>query len=913
MNAPSLNGVSIELDDYIALGNVDNALAQFYVDQVTAVAAKTGVSERLIREWFERDLISEQGFRTQVLEGPGRNGDDVLRELENAHLIRADSRRGTQWYEISHDRLVAPIKANNAAWRETRLNTLQREASEWERRERPKGLLISGDVLSDAEKWANAHPNELLPVDRAYLKACQENRRIERRNKVFAVVLVVLLITVIAAGVWAFIQRNRAEDERKTAKSGELSLTVTSLDDEQLDQGLLLSQEAIRLRQNPRSVGSLLTALRSNPQVVRMLQVGVAVQSVAATADGRYVAGGAQDGTVRVWEVESGREVGQKRQLEGEVRHVVFSPDGTRVAAAGSGGVVRQWRFDSTDEVAPPFRAHKGTVRAMAYDPSGEVLATGGDDHVVLVWDANIGRVEQRLTAHADWVNAVAFADGGATLLSAAGRSEGRSVDRRIIEWDVATGTPKAEMSGHTDAVRGLAVSPDGSHFASAGADGLVFQWNRAESRIVSTLTGNTQRVFDVAFSPDGRLVASAGRDHTVRLWEAATGIPSQPLRGHGAAVRGIAFAGNSLVTGGNDGRIFIWDVDNVTRSRLMSRLPDQPAAVRSVAVSPNGRWIATGSVDGSVVFRGPGGSPKGAALALSGPVNGLAFSPDSKRLATITLNGSLQVWDVGSRRPIAGPTETGDDTAVLAWSPLTKRLASGGSHRLVRIWNSSLQPVGRPLRNGDWITAVAFRASDGALLATGADGVARVWLPDEPAKPHVVNRPISLIKAGTFLADGQQVATGDIEGVVTFWPSPAVSSSAPRQRTFTAGKGGVTALAASDDGKLLAVGHQSGSVYLLDVSGSTAQEIGELGIGSGPVYSLAFSPDGSRLVSGDDAGSVLWDIDLSSWKRVACDVVGRNLYPSEQKEKLGAMSRTCPGLPAGVEPPSRVLKSDEE
>ena len=113
-----------------------------------------GVSERMIRTWFNESLVSEQGFRTQVLNGPGNAGETVLRELENAHLIRADSRRGTVWYELSHDRLIAPIQQSNATWQATHLSTLQRAATEWDRQSRPAGLLISGGVLAEAEKWA---------------------------------------------------------------------------------------------------------------------------------------------------------------------------------------------------------------------------------------------------------------------------------------------------------------------------------------------------------------------------------------------------------------------------------------------------------------------------------------------------------------------------------------------------------------------------------------------------------------------------------------------------------------------------------------------------------------------------------------------------------------------------------------
>ena len=125
------------------------------------MAQKTGVGEREIRNWFDEALITAQGFRAQALEGPGANGDEVLRELEDAHLIRADPRRGARWYELAHDRLVAPIRASNIAWRAEHLNTLQREAQVWDHQSRPHGLLMTGKVLAEAEEWASAHDDEL--------------------------------------------------------------------------------------------------------------------------------------------------------------------------------------------------------------------------------------------------------------------------------------------------------------------------------------------------------------------------------------------------------------------------------------------------------------------------------------------------------------------------------------------------------------------------------------------------------------------------------------------------------------------------------------------------------------------------------------------------------------------------------
>ena len=107
------------------IGNVNEALAGYYASQVASVAGSTRVKERAIRDWFEEDLISEDGFRTQTREGPGPKSDGkVLSELENAHLIRADRRRGAQWFELTHDRFVEPIRVSNAEFHRRRRKKL---------------------------------------------------------------------------------------------------------------------------------------------------------------------------------------------------------------------------------------------------------------------------------------------------------------------------------------------------------------------------------------------------------------------------------------------------------------------------------------------------------------------------------------------------------------------------------------------------------------------------------------------------------------------------------------------------------------------------------------------------------------------------------------------------------------------
>ena len=202
---------------------MDDALGRFYVEQVQQAAARTGVSERTIRTWFEEQLLNEQGFRAQVFEGPGGDGAaEVLRLLVDGHLLRTKSRRGAVWYELAHDRLINPVLASNAEWTSTNLSPLQVTAGLWVRQGRPSRLLMSGAALAEAQRWASDHGHELLPADREFLEASRDvekqKARAGRRRRIAGVVVLALLAT----GIFLIVQRNRRLAEQRSARRATL-------------------------------------------------------------------------------------------------------------------------------------------------------------------------------------------------------------------------------------------------------------------------------------------------------------------------------------------------------------------------------------------------------------------------------------------------------------------------------------------------------------------------------------------------------------------------------------------------------------------------------------------------------------------------------------------------------------------
>ena len=176
----------VDLADVEALGDVDAALGDFYAAQVAAIAAATGVHERTIREFVGARLISMQGVRTQVIRGAAdREGvpSSVVDALEAAHLIRGEERRGVQWFELAHDRLVAPVRADNSAWAMAHLHPMQLQAAMWRDHGEMREHLLAGEPLAMAESWAAGHPALLTPGERVYLQRSRDEESAHTRER----------------------------------------------------------------------------------------------------------------------------------------------------------------------------------------------------------------------------------------------------------------------------------------------------------------------------------------------------------------------------------------------------------------------------------------------------------------------------------------------------------------------------------------------------------------------------------------------------------------------------------------------------------------------------------------------------------------------------------------------------------
>ena len=567
-----------------------------------------------------------------------------------------------------------------------------------------------------------------------------------------------------------------------------------------------------------------------------------ATWSLAISPDGQTILSASEDRTIRRWR-RDGTLIDRLSGHEAEVNAVAFSPQGDRFASADESGVVKVWH--ATGEVLTSFQAHDQKIDAIAFHPTQPLLATGSGDHTIKLWTLAektptektlIETLQQTLLAHTGTVRAVAFSPNGQTLASA-------SADQTIRLWAINNSasnrtsnsvqnnennnaqaraearldprpkaTLEATLEGHRNIVFALSFSPDGTTLASASHDHTLKLWQLKTRLALTTFSGHSSSVTGVAFSPDGQTIASASQDKTVRLWQ-----PHNPIRTllgkHGDSVQAVVASKNQLLLASSslDGTIQLWQIG----SKNSTTLPGD-SQVYSLALSPDEQSLLSGDRSGQITLWPLGALADQAPAAKtifpsrhSGWVTDVAFSPNGQQLVSSSKDGTIKLWqaDGSLSKTLAG--HTGGVNAI-AYSPTGEAIASGGDDNRIKLWTPAgkLTSTLAPLHTAA-INRIAY-SPDGRLIASASDDSSvGLWRADGQFLARLDGHQEAVIDVA-FSPDGKTLASSGADKTVRLW-----TEKGEELKVLSGYTQGATGLSFTYDGQQLAVGNVDWSLSL--------------------------------------------------------------------------------------------------
>ncbi|MDX1658897.1 MAG: BTAD domain-containing putative transcriptional regulator [Nitriliruptorales bacterium] len=941
----------LTLDEYTAIGGVEGALAgraeelfgelnpvereaarQIFLRLVTVTEGSSDTRRRVLRDELV-DVVGDAPTADHVIEV---FGDHRLLTFDRDPYTRAPT------VEIAHEALLDAWERlrgwiDGAREDLTMQRRLVTEVAEWERAGRAPAYLLSSTRLDEFQTWSLHSDVHLAGAEKEFLeasRAAERERRAEERERqereaklerravtrLRAIAVLSVVAALVAAGlsVFAFQQRDRAQQQERFANARELAAAAVAAIDEDPELGILLGLEAVRLTQDsdgvvvPEAEAALRRAVRAT-QFERTLPTG---GGISMAPDGRLAILGV-DGTVSVWDPEGweriwavgGQHAGFPIVYEGDLvstepDDVAFSADGDRLVVAD----VRSRGFIRDAATGDSLVELEGSIARPRYGPNGDVVVgTLLEDpdgpvevgRVIGVWDAQSGEIVDRLE-HDVAVFDYAISPDGTGLVST-------TFFDVTTAWDLASGeiTWSADASVEPGGSGAVAYHPDGERIALGSARGHISVVDAASGELLRLLPGHDLPVQGGAvFSHDGEKLITIGQSET-RVWDFATGRRLFRLGGHADIPRDVEVTpdGTRVITSGQGGTTKIWDI-STDGGVEYAAAPVAPApAATWPGFSPDGQRLATSHPDGNVRVFDLDTMEEVLTLPTVGVTHMVRYSGDGETIVTASAKGfaelkvdewrdEVELWDAATGERLAtvdGYDVAGNDLAVNHDASMVVWVGNSGI-RVVDPWTGE-ELYTRPLTGAANVFRATFTPGGESVFFGGfgsdRDGTGEI------VDPRTGEQSMEITGAGTirdavFTDDGRLVIA--IQRAGRDEDSVAVYDATTGERIEAIATDSIRTPTVAVHDDLLAIGHDD-SLSLRKLE--TGEVRFSLSVPSNLIR-VRFSPDGRFLLANHShRGMHLYVVSLDDLIDLAESRVTRALTDAECQQYLHV--ETCP------------------
>jgi WD40 repeat protein len=444
------------------------------------------------------------------------------------------------------------------------------------------------------------------------------------------------------------------------------------------------------------------------------------VKSCTFSPDGKLIISSSVDDKVNVWDAKFGELI---RSFEGHLTLAsgrTFSPSGRLIVS-------------TLDKAEIPWDRNRGTVK-IEYKGTVKII------------DAKSGEIVRTLEGHQNLVNSCVFSPDGKYIVTA-------SDDGTLRVWDAHLGTMLRALEGHLFGVKNCAFSPDGKQIVSASDDGTLKVWDAELEETLPRLEGHSDAVWSCDFSLDGKQIISASSDHKLKIWDAESGKVKKTLEGHSAPVRGCRFSPDSklIVSASDDGTLIIWNAESGDIIRKLEKFE-----VRDDDLGKK-RLLIDGHSDA---------------------VMDCSFSPDGKQIVSVSVDGTLKIWDAeswevistleGHQASIKGCAFNPDGSLIVfASSDGTSKFPKG----VVKVWKIQTGEMLDLLEdNLGPVNGCDFSPEGSRILSASDDGTLRIWDAESGQMLHEFKGHSKAVRGCRFSPNGELLVSASEDCTLKIW-----------------------------------------------------------------------------------------------------------------------------------------------